>query len=765
MTLRLKVILVVGLTLALLVGLATSLFTMIVMDGFAKTEEAQTLALMGRVHNIIESKLGYLDAKVSDWAMWDDSYRFVQDHNEDYVRSNLSPEALANLGLRAILLFDAQGALAGSRAIAPESGEPTEPPAALLAHLTPGSPILVHPDPALPTRGILAMGQRRLMVASRAILHRDGTGPPAGTVVFVADIGDGEVRSWSGLSGAAISLFPVEDPALPDDALHAMSRLATRGAVSVPLDGGTVAGYALAADIYGKPSLIIRATTPRAAHANGLTSQLYVVGSVMVMGFFYGAVILLVVEFLVLRRLSGLGSQLNAIERGADRTLRVRVGGRDELHSLGRAINALLDTLAQRSVDQERQSAELAAKAAELEDARAAADTANRAKSDFLAHMSHEIRTPMTAILGFADLLTEPGQSAAERAEHARTIQRSGEHLLTIINDILDLSKIENGRTTVETVRCSPAQIVADVSSLMRARAAARGLTLTVAFAGAIPDTILTDPTRLRQILMNLLSNAVKFTHSGGVRLDVRLQAGTPEPMMVFAVSDSGIGMTPDQIERVFRPFEQGDVSMSRRYGGTGLGLSISRRLARLLGGDITLQSRPGHGSNLTLTIATGPLAGVRTAEIGAEGLAPESVPASPAPAAISLRGRILLAEDGPDNQRLISFHLRKAGAEVTIAENGRIAVDRALEALRAGRPFDVIVMDMQMPVLDGYAAATELRERGYPGPIVALTAHAMTGDRERCLAAGCSAYATKPIDRHRLLQACAQQFSPRLAA
>ncbi len=216
--------------------------------------------------------------------------------------------------------------------------------------------------------------------------------------------------------------------------------------------------------------------------------------------------------------------------------------------------------------------------------------------------------------------------------------------------------------------------------------------------------------------------------------------------------------MTTEQVARVFRPFEQADSSMSRRYGGTGLGLSISRRLARMLGGDIACDSTSGVGSTFTAFVDTGPLDGVPMIETIEEGLAPETSHAEPR--SLTLSGRILLAEDGPDNQRLISFHLRRAGAEVEVVENGRLAVDRAIEAASEGRPFGVIVMDMQMPVLDGYAAASELRARGYTGPIVALTAHAMTGDRERCLAAGCTGYATKPIDRTKLLQACAEHMA-----
>jgi signal transduction histidine kinase/ActR/RegA family two-component response regulator len=759
MTLRLKVILLVGLTLALLVAGASTLFSTIVMGGFVRAEEAQTLGLMGRVRRIIDNHFDYLDAKASDWAMWDDSYRFIADRNPEYVESNLGPDSVANLGLCAILLFDERGDLAGGTAIDPVSREVAGIEAELIAGLGPDSPLMAHPDPSAGTRGLLVLGARRLAVVSRAITPSDGEGPPRGAICFVAELGEAELRTWSALADASLSLHNLAGEALNPAASRAAVALAGGvPAVAEPLDEGTVAGYLMLRDAYGAPSLLLRALSPRTAYYNGLMSERYLIGCLLLMGLSFGLGMLLVIEHLVLRRIGGLGRQLELIGAGGDADQRVRIGGRDELARLASSINAMLDALSQRARLQQRQSRELEAKAGELEVARLAADSASQAKSHFLANMSHEIRTPMTAILGFADLLTEPGQSPAERLECVRIIQRSGEHLLSIINDILDLSKIESGHMTTDRIRCSPLRIVADVTSLMRPKAAAKGLSLSVSCPDPVPETILTDPTRLRQVLMNLVSNAVKFTEDGGVTIAVSLEQkpGT-EPALVIEVRDTGIGMTPEQIGRIFQPFVQADSSTSRRYGGTGLGLSISRRLARMLGGDISITSEPGLGSQVAARFAAGPLDGVRLVHFGGEALADEAAPAGPD--RIGLRGRILLAEDGPDNQRLIAFHLRKAGAAVDIAENGRIAVDRALGALASGRPYDLIIMDMQMPELDGYAAAAELRRRGYAGPIVALTAHAMTGDRERCLAAGCTEYATKPIDRAGLLGACAAQM------
>ena len=387
-----------------------------------------------------------------------------------------------------------------------------------------------------------------------------------------------------------------------------------------------------------------------------------------------------------------------------------------------------------------------------LEDLSEAAKTANQAKSEFLANMSHEIRTPMTAILGYSDVLLG-NLEVEENVSAATIIKRNGEYLLELINDILDLSKIEAGKLDIEHVACSPADVVGSVASLMRMRAELKGLPLQIEYVGGIPQTIVCDPTRLRQILINLVGNAIKFTETGSVRLVTRLVQGTARPpCLEFNVIDTGIGMTPEQASKLFQPFTQADSSTTRKFGGTGLGLTISKRLAEVLGGDITISSSPGKGSTFSVTVETGPLEGVPMLQNVVEAAAEKSpqAKASAAPA-LKLNCRILLAEDGFDNQRLITFVLKKSGAEVTLAENGLIAHDKALAALEAGEPFDVILMDMQMPVMDGYTATQKLRDADYTRPIVALTANAMAGDDEKCLQAGCDGYATKPIDREKL--------------
>jgi signal transduction histidine kinase/HPt (histidine-containing phosphotransfer) domain-containing protein len=405
--------------------------------------------------------------------------------------------------------------------------------------------------------------------------------------------------------------------------------------------------------------------------------------------------------------------------------------------------------------------------AEELERARQTSEAANIAKSSFLANMSHELRTPLASIMGYVDLMLVPDSSAAGRVEYLQTIRRSGEHLLNLINDILDVSKIEAGRMDIEAVDCRLLDIFADVDSLMRTRAIEKGIAFSVAYETAVPERVRTDPTRFRQILMNLAGNAVKFTDEGSVRIAVRYDVESAAVArtghrLVVDVIDTGVGISPEQQRLLFQPFVQADVSTTRRFGGTGLGLSISRRLAHMLGGDLAVQSLVGKGSTFRLTV---PMAAVPRTPMIAPAEAGQVVSGSrrvtDSPTRI-LGLRILLVEDSPDNRDIITLHLRHAQCVVTPVEDGQQACATALAAWRSGDPFDIILMDMQMPVMDGYTATSKLRGEGYTGVIIALTAHAMVEDRDRCLRVGCDDYAAKPVNIPDLLQMMAR-FSGRI--
>ena len=408
---------------------------------------------------------------------------------------------------------------------------------------------------------------------------------------------------------------------------------------------------------------------------------------------------------------------------------------------------------------------------AELTAAKEAAEASNLAKSAFLAHMSHEIRTPLNGVLGFADLLRAGDATEEQAAEYLDTIRSSGDHLLGLINDVLDLSKIEAGRVEFEIAPCDPHAVLCDVVSLLRVKARQKGIDLDLRWSGIVPETIQSDAGRLRQLLMNLVSNAVKFTETGGVQALASIrEPESDDPKLVIEVRDTGEGIPADKLDAIFEAFAQADASVTRRHGGTGLGLPIARAIAEGLGGSLVATSRPGEGSVFVAEIATGSLAGVRTYE-GGEGdsvrkdgsdrlRSAATAVADDSPANLSDR-RVLVVEDGVVNRRLIRVVLDRAGVDAAEAHDGREGVDAVLAAQAEGRPFELILMDMQMPVLDGYGATDELRSLGMDVPIVALTAHAMDGDREKCLAAGCTDYLAKPIRPDELLAKLSSLLAP----
>ena len=383
-----------------------------------------------------------------------------------------------------------------------------------------------------------------------------------------------------------------------------------------------------------------------------------------------------------------------------------------------------------------------------LTEARDIAEKASQTKSEFLSNISHEIRTPLTAIIGFAETCLESGQKEPDRVNAIKKIIRSGSHLMHIINEILDFSKVESGKLNVEMIPVSLNEILDDVEPLITVLAESKNIAFKINYTYPLPDKFISDPVRIKQILLNLCSNAIKFTNQGSVNLNVSFHQNSST--IVFEIIDTGIGMSAEQQQRIFNPFEQADSSITRNYGGTGLGLSLSKKLTELLNGDITVKSTLNEGSHFTITIKVEK--DKDSSLIYENNHAKIKNAFDNCDAIPYLDGKILIAEDSPDIQELLRLLLRKIGLEMEVVNNGKEAIQAVQEA-----EYDLLMMDIQMPVMDGLTAMQQLKQLNYTKPVIAITANAMQEDRKLCKQAGFSDFISKPINRNNLYSTLAK--------
>lgn len=401
----------------------------------------------------------------------------------------------------------------------------------------------------------------------------------------------------------------------------------------------------------------------------------------------------------------------------------------------------------------QNQKQTLSDQATDIEKARDEALYANTAKSNFLANMSHEIRTPLTAIIGFAESCQDIDQSMEERSNANKTIIKSSKHLMHIINEILDLSKIEAGKLEIEAIPISVMEVLDEIDPLISIMAEEKGLTFRINYTYPLPERIISDQVRLKQILINLCSNAIKFTNKGHVDLNVSYK--TESSSLIFEVIDTGIGLSEEQKEKIFKPFEQADSSTTRKFGGTGLGLTLSRQLAEMLNGELYVESAVNKGSCFTVKLdiveaENSSHINERAYKNTAEKVNELNIETP------KLNGKILLAEDNEDIQELVKLLMKKVGVDLDIVGNGQQAVKAAIES-----EYDLVFMDIQMPVMDGLTAMQELQKQEYNQPVVAMTANAMQKDRDECKEAGFSSFISKPINRSDLYLVLMQYLKP----
>ncbi len=746
MSLKAKIILVLAVVPVVFCALTLTIQHIVVYPEFVALDEQVAASTAIRCRQAFEGELARLETLCVDWATWDDSYQFVVDLNEEFKKSSIGSMVFVDTPLHLLHFYDDKGRLVWGelRDISQDDPPLVDPEQFHAGPLPTDHPLLLHNSDDLDARvaGIVTTPSGQFLAAAYPIITSKGEGPIRGTLIMARRIDEMFYKNVSDHLGLTFEIIPMEGPQgnreiLPADYDPQEPQWVTYD------DNHLLKAYTTVNDITGKPALVLRTEVPREIAATGRTAMWIEMMSVFASGLFVLAMLALLLQRIVIKPITRLAEHADAMRTHTGEPPRLEAMSNDEVGKLTETLDSLTTAL------YSREQALLASTKA--------AQAANRAKDNFLANMSHEIRTPMTAILGFTEQLRRDDLTAQKRDEHLSIIDRNGKHLLELINNILDLSKVESGQFDLELTPCNASEIIADVASLMRMRAGKKGIDLKVEFLDALPEFISSDKARLRQALVNLVANAVKFTERGLVLIEVSFLPTWRDhkPALRIQVSDTGIGIPSNKIETLFDPFVQADISTSRKYGGTGLGLAITKHIVDMLEGEITIESVLGEGSAFTLTVPTGPLNGVRMLRGPTEALRPQ-IEAARVPSPTALAGvRILLAEDGEDSQLLIKTVLSNVGAEVSLADNGQIALDM-VAAAEAGQ-FDVILMDMQMSELDGYQATRRLREMGVTTPIIALTANAMIGDRERCLDAGCSEYASKPIDQAKLIKTVAR--------
>ncbi len=557
-----------------------------------------------------------------------------------------------------------------------------------------------------------------------AIFAMEPVGSGCNALLFAVSL-DGRVSSeLEGITGLPVKLVPASGKG-DQDARHIQVERTGQGHArgSFPLESYD-----------GEVLLRARVKVSHPLYGAGLQTMFWTALLFLVVALAIAGVVWWVLRRLVFARLDRLHGTVRALARGGDLSRHAELGGRDELRELAEDFNRMVDNIraARDELARERENAE----------------SANRAKSLFLANMSHEIRTPMTAVLGYTDLMQREADLSRQHRRYLDIIQENGDVLLALINDVLDLSRIEAGEVQVEYRYFDLPGLLSEVMATHALRAREKGLTFELDYATRIPDQVITDPLRLRQILINLVGNAVKFTDAGRVEVQARWEDGV-QPFLHIRVRDTGVGIAADTLESIFQPFAQEDGSHTRRFGGSGLGLAIARQLARSLGGDVAAYSEPHQGSefHLWLRAVAAPESEFHWRDPDAD-----DAPADPVDTR-ELAGTALVVEDNVVNRLFVKQVLESAGMTVTEAEQG----EEALSRVERDGPPDLVVLDMQMPIMDGFQTARALREHGANVPLLALTANVMSDNRRDCLDAGCDAFIGKPVRVGQLLSTCAR--------
>ena len=598
MRLRQKALLIVGTTLAGLNLVLYAIAVHIFVGSFQEVEQEKTRETVRNLVDTLDQINRQFSDRFADWSAWDDSYAFMADEKPEFEKVNLNAESLANIRVNLILFVDLSGRIVYGTGFDLDTKRFTSVPIAMQQQLVPGNILLTHDAPDDSRYGLVLLPAGAMMLTARPIVNSDGTGTIRGTLILGRYLNQQEINSLPETRRFSLTLFPLNG-ALPPDFQAVRSQFSSQQPIVVrPNNESTIAGYTITPDIYGKPSLMLRVDAPRTVYQQGQAAVRYLTWSILAADIGFGIITVIWLEKLVLSRLTQLSCEVSQIDIQQGLATRVLTAGRDELAELGGAINEMLAMLEVYENDR-RKDALL------LQQAKNTAEAANRSKSQFLANMSHELRTPLNAILGYSEMLIEEAIEAGQAALiiDLQRIHGSGRHLLGLINDILDLSKIEADRVTFTSETFDILGLVQEVATTIRPLVNQNTNALQVRCPSDL-GTMHGDIMKVRQCLLNLLGNACKFTHQGTITITVKRGRVRGETEFItFQISDSGIGMNPDHLEKLFKPFSQADDSTTRKYGGTGLGLAITRKLCERMGGNVIVESAIDQGSTFTMCL------------------------------------------------------------------------------------------------------------------------------------------------------------------